>query len=153
MSDAATFLGFDFGRRRIGVAAGQRITASACPVAVVANSDAKPDWRHLDALVTEWRPAGLVIGIPVHVDGTEQPETDAARRFRRQLAQRYGLPTWAADERLTSRAARVEIGDARAAGHRRRTRKGDVDRIAARCILEQWLANEPYDHDRSDHSR
>jgi len=153
VTDSATFLGFDFGRRRIGVAAGQRITASACPVAVVANNAGEPDWRHLDALVAEWRPAGLVIGIPVHVDGTEQPETDAARHFRRQLAQRSGLPTWAADERLTSRAAEAEIGSARAAGYRRRTRKGDVDRIAARCILEDWLGHEPYDHDRPDHSR
>lgn len=140
MNATATYLGFDFGRRRIGVAAGQRLTASAEAVATVANRPHGPDWPALDRLVAEWRPSGLVVGVPLHLDGSEQPETRAARAFGEQLAARYHLPCHCADERLTSRAASAAIAEARAAGHGRRQRKGDVDRVAARLILEDWLA-------------
>jgi len=146
----STYLGFDFGRRRIGVAAGQRLTASAMPLATVANHAGEPDWRQLDRLVAEWQPGGLVVGVPLHLDGAEQAETRAARAFRRQLAARYNLPTYAAEERLTTRAASAQIAHARAAGHGRRSRKGDVDRVAARLILEEWLANPTDDDDRYD---
>ncbi len=152
MSQALTALGFDFGRARIGVAAGQAITASASPIATVEARAGTPDWAHIDRLVAEWQPDALVIGVPVHLDGTEQPLTQAARRFGRQLEARYGLPVHAADERLSSRAASAEIAAARNAGNGRRTRKGDVDRLAARLILEQWLGNRP-EHDDSQHNR
>lgn len=134
-----TYLGFDFGLRRIGVAAGQRVTASAGPVATIPARGGEPDWQRLDAIIAEWRPAALVVGVPLLTDGSEQPLARRARRFAAALASRYSLPVHEADERLSSRAARELIAGDRAAGTRRRTRKGDVDRMAATLILEHWL--------------
>ena len=149
MSRDRAYLGFDFGRRRIGVAAGQTVTGSASPVATVhADREGRPDWDHIDRLVREWHPDGLVVGIPLHLDGAEQPETHAARGFAEQLAHRYGLPVHSADERLSSRAASAALAGARSAGAGRRTRKGDIDRMAARFILEDWLANRINDGDQ-----
>lgn len=147
MTRSATYLGFDFGKSRIGVAAGQAITGSASPVATVSARDGRPDWDQLDRLIADWRPDALVVGIPLHLDGSHQHLTRAARGFGDRLRARYGLPVHAADERLTSRAASAEIAGARAAGGGRRTRKGDVDRMAARLILEDWLATRSGDDD------
>lgn len=142
-----TYLGFDFGLRRIGIAAGQRITASAGPVDTIPARDGEPDWPRLDAIIAEWRPAALVVGVPLLTDGGEQPLARRARRFASVLASRYGLAVHEADERLSSRAAREMIADSRAAGTRRRTRKGDVDRMAATLILEGWLQAHTHDVD------
>ena len=136
-----TVLGFDFGLRRIGIASGQTITGSASPVAVATATDGRPDWGTIDTAVREWAPDALVVGVPLLMDGTEQPVTHRARRFARQLAGRYGLPVHEADERLSSAQASQLLSDARQSGGRRRTRKGDVDRIAAALILERWLAD------------
>lgn len=142
-----TFLGFDFGLRRIGVAAGQSITGSASPAGTVPARDGEPEWTRIDALVDEWRPEALVVGVPLHLDGTEQPLTARARAFADALGARYGLAVHEADERLSSYAAEGMIADARAAGGRRRTRRGDVDRIAACLILERWIARRDDDAD------
>lgn len=144
---ARTFLGFDFGLRRIGVAAGQSVTGSSSPAGTVPARDGEPEWARIDALVAEWRPDGLVVGVPLHMDGGEQPLTARARAFARALGARYGLAVHEADERLSSRDAEGVIAAARAAGGRRRTRRGDVDRIAACLILERWLAARDDDAD------
>ncbi|MEX1081196.1 MAG: Holliday junction resolvase RuvX [Halofilum sp. (in: g-proteobacteria)] len=137
----ASYLCFDFGERRIGVAAGQAITGSASPVTTVAAHAGEPDWQVVDSVVAEWRPDALVVGIPLLLDGAEQPLTRRARGFARALGTRYGLTVHEADERLSSAAAEQLVADARARGVRRRTRKGDIDRIAACLILERWLAD------------
>ena len=142
-----TYLGFDFGLRRIGVAVGQRVTASANPVTVIPARNGEPDWQRLDALVGEWKPAALVVGVPLLTDGREQPLSRRARRFAAALQHRYDLPVHEADERLTSRAAREWIAARRSAGTRRRTRRGDVDRMAATLILERWLQARAHDVD------
>lgn len=144
---AETFLGFDFGLSRIGIACGQRITASASPLTTIGARDGEPDWARLDALVAEWAPAALVVGVPLLTDGRPQPMTRSARRFAGRLRERYQLPVHEADERLSSRAARELIADGRASGARGRTRKGDLDRIAATLILEHWLRADPDDAD------
>lgn len=143
----ATYLGFDFGLRRIGVAAGQLVTASASPVDVVPARDGEPDWQRLDAIVVEWDPTALVVGVPLLTDGREQPLSRRARRFAAALQHRYELPVHEADERLSSRAARDLIAARRSAGARRRTRRGDVDRMAATLILEHWLQAQAPDVD------
>ena len=139
------FLGFDFGGSRIGVAAGQAVTRSASPVTTLPARGGEPDWNALDRIVDEWKPAAMVVGIPVHMDGSEQPGTRLARAFAHRLGTRYGLPVHEADERLSSREAEGLIAAARQAGYRRRTRKGDVDRMAASLILERWLAEHAVD--------
>ena len=98
------------------------------------------DWNAIDRLLADWRPAALVVGLPLDEDGSEQPVTIAARRFMQDLAARTKLPVHAADERYSSRAADEALRDARASGRMtRRVRKGDRDAQAARVILEQWL--------------
>ncbi|MGQ0501304.1 MAG: Holliday junction resolvase RuvX [Panacagrimonas sp.] len=140
------FLAFDFGQKRIGVAVGDVITASARPLPTLASA-AQPDWPGIQRLLAEWRPQALVVGLPLNDDGTEQPVTREARLFAEQLRQRSQLPVHLADERFSSRAADDALRDARSSGRMsRRVRKGDRDGEAARVILEQWLADPAGGH-------
>jgi putative Holliday junction resolvase len=139
------YLGFDFGRRRIGIAAGQTVTGSASPIETLAANQGRPEWDRLDTIIGEWDPVALVVGLPVHMDGTEQAETRSARAFAQALAQRYSLPVHEADERLSSREASGLLVQARQRGRRRRSRKGELDRMAATLILERWLAHHAGD--------
>ncbi len=131
-----TLLAFDFGTRRIGVAVGQEFTASASPLTTLTPVQNRPDWDAIARLINEWKPDALVIGVPYHMDGTAHEMTEAARRFGRQLAGRFGLPVHEADERLSSDEAE------RRTGSHRRQRKGDIDRVAAQVILEDWLRQQ-----------
>src|SRR6185312_14559734 len=86
---SASVLGFDFGTRVIGVAVGTRLTGARA-LTTVGNGDA-PDWQRLDALIGEWRPATLIVGLPLTLDGNEQAMSRAARAFGAALAGRYGI--------------------------------------------------------------
>ena len=127
-----TLLGFDYGRRRIGVAVGQQLTRSATALTTVQARDGKPDWPAISRLIEEWKPDALVVGIPYHMDGTEQDMTQAARRFCRQLEGRYRLPVYPADERLTSYIVENSLPGNK---HDRQ----NIDPLAARLILQDWL--------------
>lgn len=136
-------MAFDFGLRRIGVACGNTLTASAAPLATVRFGASGPDWPHLDRLVSAQQPSQLVVGLPYNVDGTPgklQPATD---EFAAQLAARYGLPVARVDERYSSQGASEHLQAQRRAGtRRRRVAKADIDSLAAALILERWLAGE-----------
>ena len=134
-----TILAFDFGLRRIGVAVGQTVTGSASPLGVVANGDTGPDQQRIAALIDEWRPTRLVVGLPLHADGSEGTMAEAVREFVNQL-ERYALPVECCDERLSSREAEQTLKRARQAGSRGRIRKTDVDAAAAVVIAERYLA-------------
>ena len=141
MPAAETFLAFDYGERRIGVAVGQSITGTASPLATVRVRNGEPDWAAIDGFVATWRPDGLVVGEPLHLDGRAQPMTRRARRFRHALGSRFGLPVHAADERLTTVEARAELA-AGGAFRRPASHYGheiDDHPVAARIILESWL--------------
>jgi putative Holliday junction resolvase len=134
-----SLLAFDFGLRRIGVAVGQTITRSARAVTTLAASDGEPDWAALDALIEDWAPDLLLVGLPLREDGSESPATEAARRFAARL-NRFGKPVQLIDEVLTSAAAQDLLKAQRASGdRRRRVRKRDVDAMSAVLIAEQWL--------------
>ena len=146
MQASQTFLGFDYGERRIGVAVGQSITGTANPLSTVRVRDGEPDWASIDGIVAAWKPDGLVVGEPLHMDGRPQPMTRRARWFRHALRSRFGLPVHIADERLTTVEARAELaerGAFRGAGARRRPEIDDP--IAARIILESWLGERRSD--------
>jgi putative Holliday junction resolvase len=137
------FLGFDFGSRRIGVAVGDRLTGRARPLPAVAHNR-EPDWNAITKLLHEWAPRACVVGLPLDLAGNDQSVTAQARAFAAQLHARYKLPVHLCDERLSSRAADDELRHARADGRmKRRVRSGDRDGVAARLILEQWLAGDP----------
>jgi putative Holliday junction resolvase len=134
-------LGFDVGSRLTGVAIGNRLTATARALDVVAMRDGQPDWNRLDALQREWQPDTVVVGLPLTLDGTEQPASRRARAFASQLGQRYGLPVLLVDERHSSREAAQRFAAGRAAGLRRRRDAAGIDAEAAAVILERWLAD------------
>ncbi len=138
-SNAQRLLGFDFGLRSIGVAVGNRLTGTATPCGAVRADTGKPDWPTLDAVLAEWQPDALVIGLPLNMDDSESELCDAARRFSRRLSARYHLPAFMVDERLSTREASGRLsGDQQTARSRPRS-KAETDASAACVILETWL--------------
>jgi len=135
--------GFDVGSKLIGVAVGNRLTASARALATVAMRGGEPDWPALDALRAEWLPDALVVGLPLTLDGAEQPASRLARHFAERLRARYGAPVALVDERHSSQEAARRFAGARAAGLRRRRDGARIDAEAAAVILERWLAGAP----------
>ena len=134
-----TILSFDFGLRRIGVAVGQDITGSASPLGVIRNNVEGPDTDRIAALIKEWRPTLLVVGMPFHADGSDSDIQDPVRAFIELLGQ-YDLPIDTIDERYTSIEAERVLKEARAAGTRGRLTKEMVDAAAAVFIAERYLA-------------
>ncbi len=131
-------LGFDFGERRIGVAIGNLITATAAPLVTIRCSGT--EWNDIRSCIDEWHPYALVVGLPYNADGSESEMTLRARKFAQRLRGRFGLPVHEIDERWTSREAEGALREQRQSGVRpRRLQADDTDREAARLILESWL--------------
>ncbi len=128
-SPPLSFLAFDFGTRRTGVASGNTLTRAAQPLRTLAGPPAAR-FEAIAALIAEWQPAALVVGVPFHPDGAPHENTGRARRFARQLHGRFGLAVHEVDERYTTTEA--EAGGAR-----------DVDAASAAIILEQFLRALP----------
>ena len=127
-----SFLAFDFGTRRVGVATGNTLLRQAQPLkTVAAEGDAR--FAAIARLITEWQPDALVVGVPFHPDGAEHANTLRARRFARQLHGRFGLPVHEVDERYTTTEA---LGDG----------AKDADAAAAAIILNQYLRTLADDH-------
>jgi putative Holliday junction resolvase len=124
-----TFLAFDYGQRRVGVAVGNSLLAQGQPLkTVAAEGDAR--FAAIAALIEEWQPAALIVGVPVHPDGAPHDNTQRARRFARQLHGRFRLPVHEVDERYTTTEA-LSAGAA------------DADAAAAAIILDQFFRNPP----------
>lgn len=121
------------------MAVGQAITGTASALTAVSNGPEGPDWRRIDALVDEWRPTALVVGLPYNADGSAHAVTEAAQAFAVALGARTGLSVHTIDERLSSAAASARLREQRAHG-RRRARAGEVDAEAAAVILTSFLA-------------
>jgi putative Holliday junction resolvase len=131
-ASSLTYLAFDFGQRRIGVAVGNSLLRVAQAVTTVKTVQARGGARfaHIDRLVEEWRPDALVVGVPFHPDGAEHDNTRRARAFGRQLHGRFRLPVHEVDERYTTTEARSQGA-------------ADADAAAAAIILEQFLRSLP----------
>jgi putative holliday junction resolvase len=133
---AGTILAFDFGTRRIGVAVGETTLGLAHPLATI---DADSDDERLAAiaaLVREWQPTLLVVGLPMHADGTPHAMTARAQKFARWLEARFRLAVDLVDERYTTEAATTALADA---GVGERRHKPLRDQIAAQIILQAYL--------------
>jgi len=120
-----SFLAFDFGTRRIGVATGNTVTRTAQPLCTVAEA-AAARFDAIAKLIAEWKPDALVVGVPFHPDGAPHDNTGRSQRFARQLHGRFHLPVHKVDERYTTTEAHA-LGAA------------DVDAASAAIILEQFL--------------
>ncbi len=136
MRDTGHILGFDYGERRIGIAVGENQTRTVHPLTTLPCRNGKPDWAAIRGLLEEWQPVRLIVGLPLHMDGKEQPMTKRAKRFGNQLQGRFGLPVSYADERLTSVEATQLLGPQ---GARDATA---TDKVAAQLILQGWLEQE-----------
>jgi putative Holliday junction resolvase len=139
-SSTETILAIDYGLRRIGLAVGQTITGSASPLCVVKNGDRGPDFDTISTLIDEWRPARLIVGLPLHADGSPGEMQSHVEEFIRELW-RYQLPVETVDERYTSLEAEAALKNARAAGSRGRISKEAIDSAAAVFIAERYLAS------------
>ena len=124
---SGTFLGFDFGTKSIGVAVGQRITGTARPL---------PALNIIEKLLKEWQPEAVIVGLPLNMDGTEQPLTARARNFANKIHGRFGVQITLHDERLSTVEARAGLFEH---GGFRALNKGSVDSASAVIILESYF--------------
>jgi putative Holliday junction resolvase len=136
MSQVRTFLGFDFGMKNIGVAVGQDLTHTANPLTVIKAREGIPNWGQIQALIDQWQPQQLIVGLPFNMDGTEQEMTQAARRFGNRLKGRFHLPVEWQDERLSTFETLDQLG---IQSKMQSNNREDVDRISAQLILQSWL--------------
>lgn len=132
-------LGFDFGARNIGVASGQLITRTATALPSLRAKDGIPDWNEVDKLFEEWKPDAIVVGIPLNMDGSESQMSLRAKKFGNRLMDRYKLPFYKVDERLSSFEAKQWAAKL---GHKGHYGSNPVDALAAQIILEGWLNDE-----------
>jgi putative Holliday junction resolvase len=128
----ATLLAFDYGEKRIGVAVGNMLTRQARALAVVPNANREYRFEAVGKLIGEWKPDALVVGLPLHPDGTPHDMTRLAKRFGNQLNGRFNLPVAWVDERYSSVQAAADLRDAG-------VRVELLDAEAARIILQQYL--------------
>ncbi len=139
-----TALAFDLGTRYLGIAVGNALTRTARPLFTQTMHPAHKMWEALDALIAEWQPAALVVGLPLTRDGGEQPMSTAAREFAASLANRYRLFVALQDERGSSQSARSRFADARSQSLAKRKNAAQLDAHAAAVILEDYLATAGY---------
>src|SRR5579875_797749 len=131
-----TIIGLDLGRRRIGVAVATTISANAQPLTVIERRSRPYVLEMLRAVIREWQADGLVIGLPLNMDGSEGPGTVFARKFAAELADQLGLSVELQDERLSSFEARQALMQS---ARGREARRISEDSIAAALIVERWL--------------
>ncbi len=132
-----TFLGFDFGYKKIGVAVGETLTKTASPLQTIRSINQSPDWQIISKLIQEWRPAGLVVGISRQSDGSDNPVTPRIIKFCHQLQGRYQLPVYQQDETLSTFEAKQMLFEDVSLNA---TKLWEVqDQLAAQLILQSWL--------------
>ena len=124
-----TFLAFDFGTKRIGVAIGNSEIRQAQSLKTIQNKSLDDTFGAIQKLVQEWEVTNFVVGLPTHPDGAEHEMTKRAKRFGNQLNGRLNLPVQWVDERYTSAVAENQMGD--------------IDSQAAVLILEQYFQENP----------
>ena len=131
-----TVLGFDFGKKYIGVAVGQEITGSATPLGSVKAKEGIPNWDHVNQYIEEWQPHLIVVGLPFNMDGSEQQLTIDARKFGNRVHGRFGIAIEFVDERLTTADAKEQLF---ARGGYRNLKKDNIDAESARLIIESFF--------------
>lgn len=132
-----TYLGFDFGNKKIGTAVGQLITKTASPLNTIRSLNQTPDWDKIGALINEWQPTGLVVGVSRQADGSDNIITPRMLKFCRQLNGRYNLRVFQVDEALSTFEAKQMLYDDL---HVNASKLWEVqDQLAAQLILQSWL--------------
>lgn len=138
--NARTIVAFDYGLRRIGIAVGNTLTSTAAPLETIDARDGEADWTAIAAVLRSYAPSVCLVGIPYNMDGSDTSLTQRARSFAARLADLGRIDVVLVDERLSSHAAQEILRERRQTGQlKRRVRSGDVDRMAATVLLQQWL--------------
>ena len=129
-------IGFDYGKKRTGIASGQTITNTATPLVTLTQIAGNPDWDGIQKQIEQWQPDALIIGVPYQLDGTESDMTKAVLHFRDCLKKRFKLPVYEINEALSSYEAEdVLKKKSKITQHN----KHEVDMIAAAVIVQSWL--------------
>ena len=136
MNAPRLLLGFDYGTKQIGVAVGQVITGQARELCTLKAQNGVPDWNQVEALIKEWKPDAVVVGLPLNMDGSPGPRVQSTQAFARNLARLTDLPITFWDERLSTVAATRSLIEADVS---RRKRKKVIDKMAAVFILQGFL--------------
>jgi putative Holliday junction resolvase len=134
-----TLLAFDFGTKRIGIAIGNTILRRANPLTTINAEKTDHRFAAIAALIKEWQPGALIVGLPFNDDGTPHELTALCRRFANRLKGRFDLPTILLDERYTSLAASAQLNEEGIHGMKQRTL---IDQYAAQQILQAYF-DEP----------
>ena len=129
-------LGFDYGKKRIGIATGQTITNTATPITTIMQIDGNPDWLAIKNEIKQWQPQALIVGLPFHTDGSENKMTAAVRQFCYELEKRFQLPVIEVNEALSSQHAEEILKEKIKIN---RQNKHEIDRMAASIIVQRWL--------------
>jgi putative pre-16S rRNA nuclease len=141
-----TFLGFDFGNKKIGVAVGQLCTGIASPLRTIPSIRQKPNWEIISHLYEEWQPDGIVVGVSRQEDGSDNPITPRMIKFCRQIEGRYQLPVYQIDEAFSTFEAKQILFDE---VNVRAAKLWEVqDQLAAQLILQSWLNQHNRHNDR-----
>ncbi|NOR79741.1 MAG: Holliday junction resolvase RuvX [Methyloprofundus sp.] len=132
-----TYLGFDFGNKKIGMAVGELDTKIASPLETIRSLNQVPNWDKISQFIDEWEPIGLVVGVSRQADGRDNPITPRMLKFCRQLNGRYNLPVFQIDEALSTFEAKQMLYDDM------QVSAGKLwavqDQLAAQLILQSWL--------------
>ena len=152
MTEKRTLLGFDYGKKRIGIAIGQELTATASALVTINNKTAKNHpcskaaWSEIADLINQWQPALIIVGMPINMDDSQHELHDTVKDFGHSLQQRFNIPVEWIDERLSSIEAENALAEnrenQRGSGKKRQHNKSDIDKLAAEFILQSWL-NQP----------
>jgi len=133
---AQTIMGVDYGTGSIGFAIGQSLTGTASPLNALKAKDGVPDWAEVEKILKEWQPDLVVVGLPLNMDGTEQPITHRAKKFANRLHGRFGVQVTTHDERLTTVDAKAHLFER---GGFKNLKKGNIDSQSAVVILESYF--------------
>jgi putative Holliday junction resolvase len=131
MSHAVTVMAFDYGLKRVGVAVGNTLTKVGQPLKTIVAPNVDALFQVIQHLIKDWQPQQLVVGRPVHSDGTEHEMTAKATRFGNQLHGRLNLPVIWVDERYTSAVLESDL-----------KMRDNLDAHSAALILEQYFAEK-----------
>ena len=131
-----TLIGFDFGKKYIGVAVGQELTGSATPLGSIKAKEGIPNWDNLKQYINEWEPDMVVVGLPLNMDGSEQQLTRDARKFGNRISSQCNIQVVFQDERLTTVDAKERLF---AQGGYRNLKKDNIDALSAVLIIESYF--------------
>ena len=133
---AGTVMAFDFGEKRIGVATGETVLKVAHPLTTINTEDNEVKFSQIEKLIQEWRPALLVVGLPMHMNGESHLLTHLSKKFAQRLEGRFNLPIVMMDERLSSVEAAQNLSAAGVKGTKQKTM---LDAVAAQSILQSYF--------------